>query len=114
VEFGEGFGAARMRGSEHNDPYGVRDGRVEPLSNHAGGVLGGLADGADIVARFSVKPTASIARDQQTVDLTTRQPTTLRVTGRHDPCIVPRAAPVLEAVVAIALADLAFVGGYLP
>ncbi|HKV90504.1 MAG TPA: chorismate synthase, partial [Thermoplasmata archaeon] len=113
VEFGAGFAAARMHGSEHNDPFDLQNDRIVTLSNHAGGILGGLADGADLVARFAVKPTSSIARPQRTVDLATRKPVTIRVTGRHDPCIVPRAVPVLESVVAIALTDLAFVGGFL-
>jgi chorismate synthase len=113
VEFGAGFASARMRGSEHNDPFTVRDGRVALLSNHAGGVLGGLADGADLVARFAVKPTSSIAREQQTVDVVRMAPARIMVTGRHDPCIVPRAVPVLEAIVAIALTDLATTGGFL-
>jgi len=112
VEFGAGFASARMRGSEHNDPFTVRDGQVATTTNHAGGVLGGLADGADVVARFAVKPTSSIAREQDSVDLATMRPTRLAVTGRHDPCIVPRAVPVLEAVVAVALADLALTGGF--
>ncbi|MCI4321141.1 MAG: chorismate synthase [Thermoplasmata archaeon] len=113
VEFGAGFAASRMSGSEHNDPYEIREGRVALASNHAGGVLGGLADGADLVARFAVKPTSSIAKEQATVDLVRMKPARIVVPGRHDPCIVPRAVPVLEAIVAIALADLAMVGGYL-
>ena len=113
VEFGDGFRAATMRGSEHNDPYVVRGRRIVPRTNHAGGVLGGLTDGAELVARFAVKPTASIAKEQETVHLRNLQPARIVVTGRHDPCIVPRAAPVLEGVVAIALADLALRGGFL-
>jgi chorismate synthase len=113
VEFGDGFRSARLRGSENNDPYELRDGHIVPRTNHAGGILGGLADGAEVVARFAVKPTASIAMEQDTVNLRTLRPARIVVRGRHDPCIVPRAAPVLEAVVAIALADLALRGGYL-
>jgi chorismate synthase len=113
IEFGAGFHAARMRGSEHNDPF-VWDGdRVRTTSNHAGGVLGGLATGMPVVFRAVVKPTSSIARPQQTVNLATHAPHTLGVTGRHDPCIVPRAVVVLESVAAIALTDLALRGGYL-
>ena len=114
IEFGAGFGAARMRGSEHNDAFLWDHGRVRTETNHAGGVLGGLATGMPIVFRVAVKPTSSIARSQRTVDLATRAPTTLIVTGRHDPCIVPRAVVVLESVTAIALVDLALRGGYLP
>ena len=113
IEFGAGFAAARMRGSHHNDPFALRDGRIVTTTNHAGGILGGLATGMPIVFRASVKPTSSIARPQRTVDLARREETELVVTGRHDPCIVPRAVVVLESVAAIALADLALRGGYL-
>jgi chorismate synthase len=114
VEFGAGFGAARLRGSAHNDPYEVREGRIVPSSNHAGGILGGLATGAPVIVRMAVKPTSSIARPQASVDLRTMQPVELIVPGRHDPCIVPRAVVVGEAVVAFALADLGLRGGFLP
>jgi chorismate synthase len=112
VEFGAGFAAARMRGSEHNDPFVWEDGRVRTVSNHAGGILGGLATGMPIIYRAAVKPTSSIARTQRTVDLASRQNTDLVVTGRHDPCIVPRAVVVLESVTRVALADLALRGGF--
>ena len=112
VEFGAGFAAARMRGSEHNDPFVWVGSEVRTATNHAGGILGGLATGMPIVVRVAVKPTSSIARPQQTVNLATRSAETLVVTGRHDPCIVPRAVVVLEAVAAIAIADLALRGGY--
>jgi len=114
IEFGSGFRSARMRGSEHNDPFVWVDGRVRTTTNHAGGILGGLATGMPIVFRVAVKPTSSIARPQQTVNLTDRSPATVVVTGRHDPCIVPRAVVVLEAVGGIALADLGLRGGFLP
>ncbi len=113
IEFGAGFEGARMRGSEHNDAFVWRGGRVATETNHAGGVLGGLADGMPIVFRAAVKPTSSIARPQRTVDLATQEPAELVVTGRHDPCIVPRAVVVLESVAAIALTDLALRGGFL-
>jgi chorismate synthase len=114
IEFGAGFAAARMRGSEHNDPFTFVDGEVRTVTNHAGGILGGLATGMPVVFRAVVKPTSSIAREQRTVDLRTKADTALVITGRHDPCIVPRAVVVLEAVTAIALVDLALRGGYLP
>ena len=101
-----------MRGSEHNDPFVLLDGQVRTASNHAGGILGGLATGMPIVFRVAVKPTSSIAREQRTVNLATRSEQRVVVTGRHDPCIVPRAVVVLESVTAIALADLALRGGY--
>ena len=110
VEFGSGFQAAEMRGSENNDPYTVEDGRVATCTNHAGGVLGGITTGMPVVFRVAVKPTPSIASPQQTVNLDTMQPETLRIGGRHDPCIVPRAVPVVEAVAAIAVADLILEG----
>ena len=112
VEFGDGFRSAGVRGSRNNDPYDVVDGQVRPRTNHAGGVLGGLADGAPVVARFAIKPTPSIARRQTTVDLGTMRGVEIRVPGRHDPCIVPRAVVVLESVTAFALADLALSGGF--
>ncbi len=114
VEFGAGFAAARMRGSEHNDPFAWIDGRVQTLSNHAGGILGGLTTGMPVVVRAAVKPTSSIAKPQRSVDLAAHRDTTVTVTGRHDPCIVPRAVGVLENVTAFVLADLALRGGFLP
>ncbi len=113
IEFGVGFRAARMRGSEHNDAFTWVDGTVRTVTNHAGGVLGGLATGMPLVFRAVVKPTSSIAKPQSTVDLAKKTETTLGITGRHDPCIVPRAIVVLESVTAMALTDLALRGGYL-
>jgi chorismate synthase len=114
IEFGAGFRVARMKGSEHNDPFVWVNGKVRTETNHAGGILGGLSTGMPVVFRVAVKPTSSIARPQRTVNLADRSSTTLSVTGRHDPCIVPRAVVVLEAVAAIALADLGLRGGFLP
>jgi chorismate synthase len=102
VEIGDGFALARMRGSEANDP--ILDLAGGFASNHAGGVLGGISSGAELVVRAAVKPTASIALPQQTVDLEGR-PRTVTVEGRHDPCIAPRLVPVAEAMVALVLAD---------
>jgi chorismate synthase len=113
VEFGAGFRAARMTGSEHNDPFVWVDGAVRTETNHAGGILGGLATGMPVVFRVAVKPTSSIARPQRTVNLATGAPATIQVTGRHDPCIVPRAVVVIESVAAIVIADLALRGGFL-
>lgn len=113
VEFGAGFRAARMRGSEHNDPYAVRDGKVVTLTNNAGGVVGGLSNGMPVEFDVAFKPTASISREQQSVDLVTMEPATLRVQGRHDPCVVPRAVVVVEAAAALVLADLCARGGFL-
>jgi chorismate synthase len=108
VEFGAGFAAAGMRGSEHNDPYEVRDGHVAPATNHAGGILGGRTTGAPLRGRAAVKPTSSLpGRPQATVDLQGPQPAELTLTGRHDPCIAIRAVPVVQACLRIVLADFA-------
>jgi len=106
IEFGAGFAAANMRGSENNDPFTVRGGRIETLTNNAGGILGGISNGMPVVFRAAVKPTPSIAKEQQSVNLNTMQPEALSITGRHDPCIVPRAVPVIEAAAALAISDL--------
>ncbi len=113
VEFGAGFTGARGCGSDQNDAFFWDGDHLSTRTNRAGGILGGLAVGTPIVARIAVKPTSSIARPQESVDLRTHAPARLVVTGRHDPCIVPRAVPVAEAVVALALTDLALRGGYL-
>ena len=105
VEFGRGFAAARLTGTQDNDPYEVRDGQCVPVSNNAGGILGGITTGAPLVWRMAVKPTASIAREQESVDLVAGTDAPLAVRGRHDPCIVPRAVPVAEAACALALLD---------
>ena len=103
IEFGDGFDAARMRGSEHNDPIGP-DGR--PLKNGAGGVNGGITNGAPIVFRVAFKPTSSIRKPQQTFNFVTGEMDTLQVPGRHDVCFALRAPVVVEAMTAIVLADL--------
>lgn len=105
LEFGEGFGAARMRGSENNDPYGMEGEKVSILSNHAGGILGGITNGMPLLFRAAVKPTPSISREQKTVSLGAGEERTLRIQGRHDPCIVPRAVPCMEAAAAIGVLD---------
>ena len=105
IEFGAGFAAAGLRGSENNDAFSVENGRIITESNHCGGILGGITDGMPLTFRVAVKPTPSIARPQQSVDLNTGEIVPLTVTGRHDPCIVPRAVPCLEAAAAIAVYD---------
>ena len=105
LEFGAGFEAARLRGSENNDPFTVSEGRVETTTNRAGGILGGITTGQPLVFRVAFKPTPSISLEQDSVDLRTLQPTKLTVQGRHDPCIVPRAVPCVEAAAAIAVYD---------
>lgn len=106
VSFGDGFDAAAMYGSFHNDPYTCREGHIATRTNHAGGVLGGITTGMPLVVNVAVKPTPSIAKTQDSVDLSTMQNTTVNIRGRHDPCIVPRAVPVVEAVTALTLLDM--------
>lgn len=106
IEFGAGFRAAAMRGSEHNDPYILENGAVRTAKNDAGGLVGGITTGMPIVFRAAIKPTASIAREQKTVSLTRMEETTLTITGRHDPCIAIRAVPVIEAVAACVMLDI--------
>lgn len=105
IEFGAGFDAARMKGSEHNDPFCIRDGKVATETNNHGGILGGITTGMPIVFKTAFKPTPSIGKEQRTVDLDNMTETTLKVHGRHDPCIVFRAVPCVEAACAIALLD---------
>ncbi len=113
VEFGDGFGASEKRGSENNDTYHFEEGRVRTSSNHAGGVLGGMSNGMPLDLRVAFKPTASIPRAQRTVDLGTGKEAMLKIEGRHDPCIVPRAVVVVESVSALVIADLMMRGGYI-
>jgi len=107
IEFGNGFGSAALYGSENNDPFYIgEDGRVHTETNNQGGMLGGISTGEPIVFRVAVKPTPSIAKQQKSVSLSENENKVLKIEGRHDPCIVPRAVPVVEAAAAIALLDL--------
>lgn len=106
IEFGRGFELAKMRGSQSNDPFEYKDGKVVTKTNNCGGILGGITDGMPILFTAAVKPTPSIAQKQQTVDLQKKENAQLEIKGRHDPCIVPRAVPVIEAVTAIAIINL--------
>lgn len=105
IEFGRGFAAARLRGSQNNDPYDVRDGKCVPRTNNAGGILGGISSGAPLHFRCALKPISSIGIEQDSVDLARMEPARLTVHGRHDATAVTRAVPVVEAVCAIAVAD---------
>ena len=105
LEFGTGFAAAAMRGSRHNDPYEMKNGKVVTRTNHHGGVLGGITSGMPLVFRAAVKPTPSIASEQDSISLSRGEDAKLIIHGRHDPCIVPRAVPVLEATAAVAIYD---------
>lgn len=109
VEFGAGFAASRMRGSQNNDAfYYDESGRVRTRTNNHGGILGGISSGMPILMRAAFKPTPSIAKEQETVSLGKKTGAVLSISGRHDPCIVPRAVPCIEAAMAIAIADLLF------
>jgi chorismate synthase len=114
VEFGAGFKSATLKGSENNDAFQTANGAVGTLTNNHGGVLGGISSGMPIVVRIAVKPTPSIGKEQQTVALTTMENATLRVVGRHDPCVVPKAVPAAESAVAITLADHMIRAGFIP
>lgn len=105
VEFGVGFNAAGLHGSENNDPFVIRGGHVATASNNAGGILGGISDGMPLIFRAAIKPTPSIAKAQRSVSLRNMTERELMIGGRHDPCIAPRAVPVVEAAAAIALLD---------
>lgn len=106
VEFGSGFECAEKRGSENNDSFRYEDGKVVTSTNNCGGILGGISDGMPVIFRAAFKPTPSIAKEQETVNLSTGENTTLSIKGRHDPCIVPRAVSVVEAAAAVAIADM--------
>ena len=111
VEFGIGFAAARKKGSENNDPFTIKDGKIVTVTNNAGGILGGISNGMPIVVRVAVKPTSSIARAQETVDIRDMKSAGISVGGRHDVCIVPRAVAVVEAMMAVTLCDFAMRAG---
>lgn len=108
VEFGEGFGISHMTGSISNDSYRINDGKIVSPTNHAGGISGGISNGMPIVFRIAIKPTPSIAQTQKSVSISQMTERELSIGGRHDPCILPRAVPVVEAVCAIVLADYLF------
>ncbi|MDY5742348.1 MAG: chorismate synthase, partial [Lachnospiraceae bacterium] len=106
LEFGNGFAAAELCGSENNDAFRMQGGRVVTTTNHHGGILGGISSGMPIRFRLAVKPTASIYQPQQSVSLSERIDAELQIRGRHDPCIVLRAVPVVEAMTALVLCDM--------
>ena len=107
IEFGSGFAGSKTTGSENNDPFCVdENGNIRTATNRHGGILGGLTSGMPLLFRAAFKPTPSIGKPQQTVDLQTYEPKMLVIPGRHDPCVVPRAVPAVEAACAIALINL--------
>jgi chorismate synthase len=103
-EIGSGFAAAAMKGSEHNDPFEIREDKVRTTTNRSGGVQGGISNGENILFRVAFKPTSTIAREQKTVTAA-KEETTLAARGRHDPCVLPRAVPMVEAMAALVLCD---------
>lgn len=111
IEFGSGFAGSRTRGSQNNDPYIMSGGRVRTKTNNAGGILGGISTGMPIVFRAAFKPASSILIPQDTVDTSTMSAATIKVRGRHDPCVVPRAPPVVDSVVSLVIADHAIISG---
>jgi chorismate synthase len=114
VEFGSGFEGSKRRGSENNDLYFLDDDKVVTRTNNSGGILGGLSNGMPLVVRVGFKPAASIAKNQETLDISKKTSTNLAVPGRHDPCVVPRAPPVVECMVSMVLADHALRAGLIP
>lgn len=114
IEFGSGFEGSKRRGSENNDVYYMENDKIVTKTNNSGGILGGLSTGMPIKLRVAFKPAASIAKTQETLDIVTHEQTDLVVPGRHDPCVVPRAPPIVECVVAMVLADHALRYGLIP
>jgi len=112
-EYGDGFAAASKKGSEHNDPYEEKEGRIRPVSNHAGGILGGISTGEDIFFQVAFKPVSSVSRPQLTAGKSGLMQH-LSIEGRHDVCIVPRAVPVVEAMAALVIADHMLISGRIP
>ena len=111
LEFGSGFAGSDLYGSQNNDPYTVTNHKITTLTNNAGGILGGITTGMPLIFKVAIKPTPSISRQQQSVNLERMEQQELSVQGRHDPCIVPRAVPVIEAAAAIAIFDICLLEG---
>ncbi|MHA2180112.1 MAG: chorismate synthase [Promethearchaeota archaeon] len=114
IEFGAGFKSASMKGSEHNDPWRLERGKVTTSKNDSGGIIGGISTGMPIEFSVVVKPTASIGLPQKTVNIETLKNVEVEFSGRHDPCIVPRVIPVVEAIVAVVLLDCLLIEGFIP
>ena len=113
VEFGSGFAGSEKFGSENNDPYVIKNGKILTKTNNSGGILGGISNGMPIVFRVAFKPASSIAKYQDSVNVKTKKKIKLQVGGRHDPCVVPRAPPVVDSLVSLTLADHALLSGFI-
>ncbi len=114
VEFGLGSAIAELKGSESNDAYMIQNGKIATVSDNMGGILGGLSNGMPIIMHIIIKPTPSVGKEQKTVNLSTMKNASLRIKGRHDPCVVPKAVPAVESAVAITLADHMIRAGFIP
>ncbi|MFC1899699.1 chorismate synthase [Chloroflexota bacterium] len=114
VEFGGGFASADKRGSENNDSFRLNDGKITTVTNNSGGILGGISNGMSLVFRVAVKPTPSISKKQDTVNIESMENSSLEISGRHDACIVPRAVPVVESMMAVILCDFVMRAGLIP
>jgi chorismate synthase len=113
IEFGSGFLGSEKKGSENNDLFTIKNNKIVTKTNNAGGILGGLSNGMPIKMRIGFKPASSISRTQSTIDLSSLSEVDISVAGRHDPCVVPRAPPVVESIVAAVIADHAIRSGFI-
>ena len=113
IEFGSGFAGSERFGSENNDAYVMKGGKVSTKTNNSGGILGGISNGMPITLRIGFKPASSISQIQQSVDIKKKKPIKLQVGGRHDPCVVPRAPPVVDSLIALTIADHALLSGFI-
>jgi chorismate synthase len=114
VEFGAGFSAAKLKGSKNNDIFSIKRGRIQTLTNNSGGILGGISNGMPVVVKVVIKPTPSISKKQNTINMSTMEETELDIIGRHDVCIVPRAVPVVASMMAVVLCDFAMRARLIP
>jgi chorismate synthase len=111
IEFGSGFRGSELSGSENNDLYIMKKGKIATKTNNSGGILGGISNGMPITIRIAFKPASSIAQKQSTIDIKNKKEAMLQVKGRHDPCVVPRAIPVVDSLVSLTIADHALITG---